>query len=170
MLPLLRKHTYPQSPLQPKERCVTTLITTAKETNVPPRIIHRSVVTETFEEYMLLKSKRTKFSNIQKISHDQQHWLLKKHTLLKPRYIHLEAAIEWFSARNLSLNKNVEPAPDVPKLGKGIQLSIFKREIRKMKNGKNLFPISNPITQSLFCSYFSFFPFHARFLRTSSTS
>ena len=42
---------------------MTTLITTAKETNVPPRIIHRSVVTETFEEYMLLKSKRTKFSN-----------------------------------------------------------------------------------------------------------
>ena len=50
-----------------------TLITAAKETNVPPRIIHCSVVTETFEEYMLLKSKRTKLSNIIKISQDQQH-------------------------------------------------------------------------------------------------
>ena len=52
---------------------MTTLITAAKETNLPPRIIHRSVDTETFEEYMSLKSKRTKLSNIKKISHDQQH-------------------------------------------------------------------------------------------------
>ena len=52
---------------------MTTLITAAKETNVPPRIIHRCVVTESFEEYMLLKTKRTKLSNIWKISQDLQH-------------------------------------------------------------------------------------------------